>query len=648
MMPGLRAAAWRLALALLVACVAYFPFAAGAAGLTDTVVLDPNLPRIDLAGKVSVLTDRDKRLTIDAVRGASARTAFAVSAPSSGELNFGYSDATYWLRIDVAAPGAQADAAKPAQWLLEVAFPSLDHVALYVGDAADPIVAGDRQPFSTRPYPHRNLVFPLALSAGQHTTLWLQVRSTGTLTIPLTLWRSDAFAEHNQWSYTLLALYYGAIVTLLLYNLLLYFAIRERSYLEYALCTVGMIIGQLTLNGFGNQFAWPESTWWGHVALPFGLAMSGMFGALFTCSFLGTRRSAPRLDALLRATALAFGLTAIAALTLPYRYGATAAALLGPAFTCIALVCGLHSLRLHRPQASIYLMAWAAVLVGVAITGMRSLGWLPTNAFTLHALQVGSMAELLLLSFALAHRINTVRRARSRARARALSAKKRLVRTFTHSQRLLEQQVAERTRELAQVNQALIEKERHLQHLASHDPLTGLTSRLLLDERIQHSLKRARRQNLGIGVLLIDLDGFKPINDRHGHAAGDQVLIEVARRIRACVRGEDTVARFGGDEFVVVLEDVFDINDIQRVAQSINNAFEHPFAVPDTSADHARHCAPSAVNLRASVGVAAYPHDGDTPAALLKAADKSMYGIKKLKLVQHALGQDTAQISPAQ
>ncbi|MBI1905257.1 MAG: GGDEF domain-containing protein [Rhodocyclales bacterium] len=628
----LRAAARRLALVLLVACPLQPPATAATPDLPATVVLDPTLARIDLAGKVSVLTDRERRLSIDAVRDGPARDGFALPSPASGELNFGYSDAIYWLRIDVAAPAAQANTAPHARWLLEVAFPTLDRVALYVGDALEPIVAGDRQPFSARPYPHRNLVFPLALAAGQHTTLWLQVRSAGTLTVPLTLWRDDAFAKHNQWSYTVLALYYGAIVTLLLYNLLLYYAIRERSYLEYALCTVGMIIGQLALNGFGNQFVWPGATWWGHVALPFGMAMSGMFGALFTCSFLGTRKAAPRLDALLTATALAFCLTAIATLTVPYRYGATAAALLGPAFAGVALVCALHCVSLRRPQARIYLVAWAAVLLGAAVTGLRALGWLPTNAYTLHALQVGSMTELLLLSFALAHRINTTRRAHSRARTRALSAKKRLIRAFTRSQRLLEQQVAERTRELAQVNQILTEKERHLQHLASHDPLTGLTSRLLLDDRIQHSLRRARRQNQGIGVLLVDLDGFKPINDRHGHAAGDQVLIEVARRIRACVRNEDTVARYGGDEFVVVLEDVFDIDDIQRVAQSINNAFDHPFEVPDAS-----------VSMRASVGVAAYPRDGDTPATLLKAADKNMYGIKKLKLVQHALGQDTAQ-----
>lgn len=631
-----RAGVWRFALVILLTGATALSANATTLDAPAAVILDPNLDRIDLAGRVQVLVDREQRLSIDAVRDGPARGDFALPPPAPGELNFGYSDAVYWLRIDVAAPLAEADAATDAQWLLEVAFPSLDRVALYVGDAAEPVVAGDRQPFSARPYPHRNLVFPLQLEAGQRTTLWLQLRSEGTLTIPLTLWRGDAFAAHDQWSYAVLALYYGAIVTLLVYNLLLYVAIRKRSYLEYALCTAGMIIGQLTLNGFGNQFVWPGSTWWGHVALPFGMAMSGMFGALFTCSFLGTRKAAPRLDALLTATALAFGLTAIATLILPYRYGAIAVALLGPVFTCVALACGLHCLRLRRPQAHIYLMAWAAVLVGVAILGMRSLGWLPTNPFTLYALQAGSMAELLLLSFALAHRINTARRANSRARARALSAKKRLIRAFQRSQRLLEQQVAERTRELAHVNQSLTEKERHLQHLASHDPLTGLTSRLLLDDRMQHSLRRARRQNQGVGVLLVDLDGFKPVNDRHGHAAGDQVLVEVARRIRGCVRTEDTVARFGGDEFVVVLEDVFDIDDVQHVALSINHAFEHPFEVPGAS-----------VNLRASVGMAVSPRDGDTPAALLKAADKSMYGIKKLKLVQHALGQDSALTSPA-
>lgn len=635
LIPAVRTSAARLMLALLVASAAPLSLMAATPQALAAVVLDPALSRIDLAGRVSVLADREGLLTIDAVRDGPAREHFTAPPPASGDLNFGYSDAVYWLRVDVAIPDAAPDTTD-TRWLLEVAFPSLDRVALYVGDTNIPVVAGDRQPFSQRPYPHRNLVFPLELEPGHPTTLWLQVHSSGAVTIPLALWRADALAEHDQLAYTAFALYYGIITTLLLYNLLLYFAMRKRSYLEYALGTVGMIIGQLTLNGLGNQFMWPQATWWGHVALPIGMAMCGMFGALFTCSFLGTRRAAPRLDALLTATAIAFALVIVATLVLPYRYGATAVALLGPLFALIALVCGLHCARKGRPQARIYLMAWAAVLVGAAILGMRSLGWLPTNTFTLYALQAGSVAELLLLSFALADRINTAQRASTRARIRALSARKRLIRAYRRVQHTLEQQVAERTRELAEVNEKLTEKERHLQHLAGHDPLTGLTSRLLLDDRIRHSLRRARRQNQGIGVMLVDLDGFKPVNDRHGHAAGDQVLIEVARRIRACVRDEDTVARYGGDEFVVVLEDVFDSGDVQRVAASIGDAFDHPFEVPGAS-----------IRLAASVGLAVFPRDGDTPAALLKAADKSMYGVKKLKGVRHALGQDACAALPA-
>lgn len=629
--PKLRIATRRLMLALFVACAVQTPAIAATPEPSTAVALDPALPYIDLTGRVGVLVDQEQRLTIDAVRAYPTRDRFETPQQTSNDLNFGFSDAIYWLRIDVVTPAltsADAGTTTDTQWLLEIAYPPLDWAALYIGDAAEPIVTGDRQPFSEHPYPHRNLVFPLQLEAGQPTTLWLQVQSVGTLTIPLSLWRHDAFAEHNQRSYAVLALYYGISVTLLLYNLLLYFAIRKRSYLEYTLCTLGMIIGQLTLNGFGNQFVWPEATWWGHVALPFGMAIGGLFGALFTRSFLGTRKAAPRLDKVLTVIALAYMLTAIATLALPYRYGATAVALLGPLFACTALLCGLHCARQHHPQARIYLMAWAALLIGAAILGMRFLGWLPSNSFTLYALQVGSVAELLLLSFALADRINSARRAHSRAKTRALSAKKRLIRTLANSQQVLEQQVTERTRELVEANEKLIEKERHLQHLANHDPLTGLTSRLLLDDRIHHSLRRARRQNQGIGVLLIDLDAFKPVNDCYGHAAGDQVLIEVARRICASVRNVDTVARYGGDEFVVVLEQVFDCEDVQRVVASINHAFDQPFEITGAS-----------IRLTASVGMAVFPPDGDTSAALLKAADKSMYGVKNLKKVQNALRQ---------
>jgi diguanylate cyclase (GGDEF)-like protein/PAS domain S-box-containing protein len=157
-----------------------------------------------------------------------------------------------------------------------------------------------------------------------------------------------------------------------------------------------------------------------------------------------------------------------------------------------------------------------------------------------------------------------------------------------------------------------VERDRRTRHEADHDPLTGLANRRSLERTLEAALARATSRGRSVGLLMLDLDGFKAVNDRHGHAAGDEVLREVARRLRRCVRERDLVARLGGDEFVVVLTDLGAIPDsVERVEA----ALAEPFAGTDTL-------------LRAAVGVAVFPGDGATVAELLAAADRQMYAAK--------------------
>jgi diguanylate cyclase (GGDEF)-like protein/PAS domain S-box-containing protein len=157
-----------------------------------------------------------------------------------------------------------------------------------------------------------------------------------------------------------------------------------------------------------------------------------------------------------------------------------------------------------------------------------------------------------------------------------------------------------------------VERDRRTRHEADTDPLTGLANRRALERTLEAALARAATRERSVGVLMLDLDGFKAVNDRHGHAAGDDVLREVARRLRRSVRERDLVARLGGDEFVVVLTDLGAVPDsVERVEA----ALAEPFAGTDAP-------------LRAAVGVAVYPGDGATVADLLEAADRAMYVAK--------------------
>ena len=116
-------------------------------------------------------------------------------------------------------------------------------------------------------------------------------------------------------------------------------------------------------------------------------------------------------------------------------------------------------------------------------------------------------------------------------------------------------------------------------HQAFHDPVTHLANRALFNERVRHAVARARREELGLAVIFLDLDDFKTVNDSLGHAAGDQLLLEVAQRISATIRASDTAARFGGDEFAVLLEDVEDPQAAAETAERIIDALTRPIAL---------------------------------------------------------------------
>ncbi|MEO5374216.1 MAG: diguanylate cyclase [Alphaproteobacteria bacterium] len=160
--------------------------------------------------------------------------------------------------------------------------------------------------------------------------------------------------------------------------------------------------------------------------------------------------------------------------------------------------------------------------------------------------------------------------------------------------------------------------EEQIRHLATHDALTGLPNRMLFLDRLSMAVTAARRSGNHIALLFIDLDGFKAINDTMGHAAGDALLRMVSSRLSTCAREMDTIARLGGDEFTILLANVTDPSAGVRVAQQVISLLAEPFSIDGAIA-----------LIGVSIGIAQYPEDGTTSEALLAAADRAMYEVKK-------------------
>ncbi len=154
-------------------------------------------------------------------------------------------------------------------------------------------------------------------------------------------------------------------------------------------------------------------------------------------------------------------------------------------------------------------------------------------------------------------------------------------------------------------------------HMAGHDPLTGLPNRNLMRDRLEHELIRAKRNNSKVAVMFVDLDDFKIVNDRLGHKAGDLDLQLVTEKMKKCVRASDTIARFGGDEFVIIMPDVDDQASVTRICDKLNQSMNESLDLEGVD-----------IRIGASIGITLYPDHADSPESLLEMADKAMYDLK--------------------
>jgi diguanylate cyclase (GGDEF)-like protein len=162
-----------------------------------------------------------------------------------------------------------------------------------------------------------------------------------------------------------------------------------------------------------------------------------------------------------------------------------------------------------------------------------------------------------------------------------------------------------------------VDAETRLTHLATHDFLTNLPNRMLLEDRFDQAVARAQRSKKKFGVVALDLDKFKQINDTYGHPFGDKVLIEIAWRLSEAIRTSDTCARVGGDEFTVIAEGINNKHDLIRVMEKLSQALLEPIRIEDR-----------AVKVTASIGASIYPNHGQDMETLMKAADVALYRVK--------------------
>lgn len=218
----------------------------------------------------------------------------------------------------------------------------------------------------------------------------------------------------------------------------------------------------------------------------------------------------------------------------------------------------------------------------------------------------------------LCHRLGLARAQRDWAVERASVMEQQMSDVLRNQDLRVEQRVARHVRALQTDIADLRASEQLLKVQAHHDGLTGLANRILLTDRFRFAVERAKRSDTSFALLMIDLNDFKTVNDNYGHAAGDAVLVTMARRLVGAVRASDTVARLGGDEFVLIIESFDDANELRQIGQKLINTLSHSIALD----------ADVVVKVGASVGMAMYPDHGADMNDLLFVADQAMYDCK--------------------
>ncbi len=416
--------------------------------VTSAVELDEHTRHLPLGQVMQVFEDPLGEARIEDITSTAFESRF--QPHQNAVFNAGYSRSVHWVRVDLNYRPQTVQGAR--RWLLEVAYPPLDSLQLYLADgqggyrlAGD---TGDTKPWASREIRQGNYLFEIELQPNQPQRAYLRVASEGSIQVPLSLWSQHAYLEAQPGRIYVLGMIYGVLLAMLVYNLFIYISIRDQSYLFYILYIAAFGLYQVSVNGAGVQFLWPDRPWWANAATPLLIGATGLFGCLFTRSFLRTAEHSRWMDRLLR---LIIGLSVVVmvlALTTDYGLSLRLATALALLFTLAVFAAGILAWLRGMRVARYFIIAWSALLIGGQINTLMVLGHLPHNFLTMYASQLGAALEVVLLSMALADRINALKDERAKILESARSDLEQLNRELAESNRLKDEFLSNISHEL--------------------------------------------------------------------------------------------------------------------------------------------------------------------------------------------------------
>ena len=333
-------------------------------------------------------------------------TAFPHSG-SNGSLSLGFSSSVFWLRFDL----VNSDSI-PWRGVLVVGYPALDDLRLVATEAAGIVAiqeAGDSLPQSRRSIKYHDPAFSVLVPPATTKTFYLRVRSTSSLNLPLVLWQEPAFADFARNEQSIFTTFYGGVLTIVAFNLMLFFVTRERLFINYVASQLTILLFNVSLSGYGIQFLWPNSPWLANTSIYFFGAVSATFFCIFSNSFMGLRQSAPRWSRTI--DLFAIGNFGVAALSLFSVAAAVRPFLLSISVCSMGvMICAVREVFRKNRAAVFYCLASGLYLFSTLLRSATSLGMVHETALTPYYTQIGQVIETLLFSLGIGARYNDVKK----------------------------------------------------------------------------------------------------------------------------------------------------------------------------------------------------------------------------------------------
>ncbi|UTA48166.1 sensor domain-containing diguanylate cyclase [Simiduia sp. 21SJ11W-1] len=481
---------------------------------SDSIPVQANMPVVKLAEHMSLMEDPSGELSLAQVIAGDTPGFTRWHSPSA---NFGFTASAYWVALTF-----ENTQARPADLFIRQDYPLIDYLDFWYQDANGNWrnhATGDRRQFKSRPVGVRDFVFPLQVPAHAKMRVYFRFKSDGPINISLSVAAPGPALTQVASEQLLFGAYYGGFLVLVIYNLILFLAVKDRVYVFYMVYVVSYGLYMSVHNGLSFQYFWPNSPWLANQSLLLLLGISLLFGLQFSREVNGTQKLAPKTDRVAVVLQMASGVLLLVTPFLAYQQLVLAYSL-QTIFVCsVILVLGTLCWLRGSVPARYFMAAWLLFMVSVLVYMFKQFGLLPHNFFTQNSFQMGSLLEMVLLSLALGARVN------------------------------------------------------EMQKLGYSDALTGLANRRHFDERLPKELDQAQRAGAPLSLLVLDIDLFKRINDAHGHAKGDQVIAAVGRILRKNVRRPSFASRYGGEEFAVLLPNTA-IDQAQVLAERLRKLVE--------------------------------------------------------------------------